>query len=302
MNSSKVKVYAYPGMYSYWLEALMEWQGVDFEFIYTKKLPEDFGDISDAYDIILFNIPLVKRQKKLLEERFSDYLDTPFSDVYIVGSYVDPIMEELDVLVNIDNSLSPLSQFKELIEENKDQAQRVGIWFDDMDKEVIDTLNTWHTLEPINMAYTLRYLSDFWRDSLWRLPEIDTKDRFYKYSGNPMVKRMSESISEYVSDKTDEIRHYTRGGRSISFVYAEQYADYLSLDYLRNRENHVLLIGKHTKQDDLIFVRTSSDLDALEVAKGFRDEAKGDSKRAMFFLQNTPANIGKALSTYYFEK
>lgn len=302
IKSSKIKIFAYPGMYSYWLEALLKWSDVACQFEYTKSFPADCGDISDTYEVILFNLPLTKNHAPKMMGCLEGLMNQPFSDVYVVGNYVDEEILDLPVVGNNGKDKSPLTQFFDLLEANEPQRQRIGATLSKAERYIVQSLEEGYQLNPSSMTRTLEHLANFWKDNLKIIPRVDTKDKLYKLSGNLIVKREAKNEQEYLDKKLPEIREYTNGTHSLAFVYAEQYLDSLAREYFKQNKSDLLLIGNHTRQDDIIHVRTATGSGALDVAQLFREQAKGDERRAMFFLQNTPANIAQVLSTFYFEE
>lgn len=301
-RNSKIVVYAYPGKYSYWLEALLEWQEVDCEFNYVKKVPENYGDLSNVYDIIFFNVPMDKWDVEKVRNTLEDLLMAPFSDVYIVGNHLHEDVEQIGGAIIGQEHASPLLQFYDMLDSHDVQKKRLGL-METLKTEIsiVHTLNEWYLLRPSPLAHTLYTLSDLWKDDLKKLSRVDTNDKLFALTGNPLVLRGSQSIMEYVEDKIDKVRTYSKGGKTVSLVFAENHRDLIAISCLREEPNNILLIVDHTRMDDIVHVRTSKDLSAIDVARVFRDKAKGDDLRAMFFLQNTPASIGKTLSTFFFE-
>lgn len=304
-KDNKILVYAYPGMYSYWFEALLKWQNVECDFNYTKKVPQDYGDLSNVYDVIFFNMPIRGGQERFIEDNLEDIMNQPFSDVYVVGSHVSFKSADFPVLNNLSEDESPLLQMYNLLVNHPVQANRMGISFTEIDKEIIMELNNWYLMEPKPLGEGLGYLSNFWKENLSKLPPIDSKDKLFKIVGNPLVKREALTVQEYVTRKLGEVRSYSDEGETVSFVYAENHHDSIDMKFFEGKSSldaSVLLIGSHTKGDDLIHVRTSKDTCSLSVAKKFRNNATGNKYRSMFFLKDTPGSIGRALSTFFFEE
>lgn len=307
MDSTNLVVYAFKGYQAYWLDALIHWYSEDtsIEFQYVTEFPRqqiEDTNFDDTYHVMLFGVNLVKSQTKFLNEQLGELTQTPFTEVYAFGEQIDQEVFDLGFKgLSSDNMLPDTLDFLE------EHTSMFKLKKQETDWNIIDVLKNaisfYNDFNYGKQAVEMKVIADVWKEDI-KTYDKPTSSAELKETFGQTIKRGKKDMQNMIELTYKKARHYQdpQTKQDIIVIYADYGYDEIA-SRLMDKDNMIFLFIKHTAGDDMVHIRTSNNLNALEVARTFRPTGSyGNSKRAYLFLSNTPGNIGTLLSNYYFNK
>lgn len=267
---------------------------VDVETTYLDKF--NVSDVAqynpDASVIIVFGFPVVKSEFSIIEKNMEQY-NNAFSSFYHFCSFGEQI--PLDWVTSVvAEDYSPLKAMWDNIHWDTDANLLKGVPEKGEDiTQLVDILDKYHRYVffeegDITPLY-FKLLGEFYKEKLYdNMLETPTKSIISNYQD--IVEILVLQWHTYVNKVMERVSWSTVGDIHIAMVYAEDHVNEIAHMITETMKGNrmgkgVVLIGKHTREDDMFHVRTLN-LDASDVARRLNN-GKGKADSAIVFLGNS---------------
>lgn len=276
-----------------------------------------FKDVADYLHeqtdcLIILGMGYKKSEHKALIDSLdrANMYQIPMTEVYHFASFGDKIEAE-GVYSYVDEEKSPLK----LLYENfgkVDQPIKRLIPGKTIIEELVEFIDQYHTYTYEQLGNTeplkLKLLSDLYEEATAetilkiennnRLGKLEHVSTILSFHGSDIELR-EKHMKKYIADKLRTVTVFNAGNYVVIMLYAEQYTNEIASEFIRTYQgagfqNVIVLIGKHTKGDDMFSIRVSEGLHAGEIAKKLNG-GKGKERSAVVFLTRPIDYLSKSV-------
>lgn len=301
-----IKVIASKNIQGYYADALLTWcTDKEVKTIYLDKFI--FGELDNYIEendsvIVIIGFGFTANQSSALNEAVSrGGLDVPFASVYHFASFGDTI-EIPNIFSYVDEILSPIKLMRKNLGQNGDHeiisfTRNLALL-----TEVVSAIDDYHSYsfekKGNKLSMPLKLLGEQLKGHISDSRDITSIDDVLEHY-NEIIISSQENMNDYISRKLDIAKVDMVGNHLIVFLYAEEYVNEIAHKFISaygasGYSNVIVLIGKHTKGDDMFHIRVSDGLDAGEIAYKL-NRGKGKAQSAVVFLGDTRAYMFNAV-------
>lgn len=238
-----------------------------------------------------------------------EFYNLPFTGLYHFASWGDVLEADSTISSFVDEEKSPVRLMKENLASLPDSIVRLN-------KQsmllhgIVKDVEGYHTYSfhstPKSLSLELKLLGDAYRGHTGAIIEKQLQEsldeptvKMIFENNKETIQREKAKMLDYIQYKTGTAKAETVGEYVLVVLYAEEYTNELAHEFIANFTGAgfskvIVMIGKHTKGDDMFNIRVSEGLDASMIAKGINN-GKGKKQAATVFLGNPTTSVTKSL-------
>lgn len=250
--------------------------------------PEIATAVKESSVILAVGLPFHESQRNAVTETLT-LADNPFSLFFHVATYGDIYMNQDSFHSYVSEQLSPVKQLTYILPELKSfyQIHRLDYVenFLNLYEPVFTALDSYHHYEL--QAHTMDYieLGWFYREHLARYAKLKASDLIDE--NRYVLQACHTNREHYIQHVLTRVQAHVIHSTVICFLFAERYENEIAQCLLSFYAKHgytkiIVLVGKHTRGDDMFHVRTQG-VHAGEFAKQL-NKGKGKENTAIVFL------------------
>lgn len=293
-----IKLLAAKNIQGYYADALLNWcTKKDVRTVYLDKL--NYGEVDRYVEeqdsvLIILGFGFTKNQTSAFSEALARCdLDVPFASIYHFASWGDEC--ELPLVSSyVDEVMSPVKLMRKNLGQNGDHEIISFTKNLQLLTEVVGAIDDYHSYsfesKGNQLSLTLNLLGTHLKGHISDHSDISSVDELLEQY-EELVTSTYENMNDYISRKLDIAKVSTVGNYLVVFLYAEDYVNEIAHKFIEaytaaGYANVIVLVGKHTKGDDMFHIRVSKGLDAALIAHKL-NRGKGKEQAATVFLGDT---------------
>lgn len=264
----------------------------------------NFGEVGEYLGendtvLIVVGFGYKKSENRALIESLerSNFYNMPFTAMYHYASWGDVIEADNTISSTVDEVISPIKLMKTQLSSIKSGLGKLtenGMFMQGLVKDIEAYHNYSFTNLPSTFSLELKLLGDVYRGSTGAVlaNQLESEDeptvRVLINKNADTLRIEQGKMEDYIQYKIGTAKVNTVGQYVLVMLYAEEYTNELAHQFLDNfkqagYDKVIVMIGKHTKGDDMFNIRVSEGLDAAEIARKLNN-GKGKAHAATVFL------------------
>ena len=245
----------------------------------------------EASVIVVVGFPYFKSEQGGVVEALDQY-NNPFSSFYHFCSFGDRV--DITGIHSLTNEeVSPVKMMFDTMTGMYSERDLLRVQIDPALRAIVDAVDDYHTYSFVtkgnNYAMPLKELGDLFKQELINkfpfgsLESICTQDK-------ELMSSIERNRIAYVNKKLGSMHVVQLGQTVVAMVYAEEYVNevaHAAINHyvLTGYPKVAVLVGVHTKGDDMFHVRTHG-VSAKDIAWAL-NQGKGKDTTAVVFLGNS---------------
>ena len=278
----------------------------DVQAYYPDRfLMKDIGDYitPGTSMIVIMGLPFKKAEQRAFNEAVA-YSTNPEVSIYHFASWGDQLSEYDSFHSEVSETKSPIAMLHKALHTYEEMSDSPFVL------ELVELVDAYHRYDfnklSASSVLLVKSLADVYQTDL--AGKLGTK-RYIDYQtmydllkdNEEVIQRETNNRNSYIESRANMATVKYTGSIAVIMVYAEHYTNELAMELYGIHEvegltGMVVLVGKHTRGDDMFSIRTAGEVSASDVAKALGNHKGGKEHVANVFLNRPLDTLADAVT------